>query len=226
MHPQCIAEAHQLLARWNTAPHLLGRYPLYTGYLQSLVSAERLNAVHRYIRPLIAQLRSELHAQRYELIHALCMAVDYTGRYAGTSPVPGMPHEFLEEIAIPTLIAQRTEKSEDPYAHLWLAMLPSQRTIGDIPDSVELLELAHQLAPSDAFIAERVAHDRLRGIWFVCHHLPQSLFAPADNVLRDIAQLRKLILVTRKEGQAALAKQVAQYEQQIQEFVLRTPITP
>lgn len=178
------------------------------------------------MRPLIAQLRSESHVQRYELVHALCMSVDYTSRNAGTSPVPGMPHEFLEEIAIPTLIRQRTEKSDDPYAHLWLAMLPNQSPVSDIPDKVELLELAHQLAPHDAFISERVADDILHGIWFACHHLPQSLLAPADSVLRDITQLRQLIPLIRLEGRTTLAAQVTQYEQQIKEFVLRIPNKP
>lgn len=196
------------------------RYPLYGGYLRSLARAERLNAVHQYLRPLLHQLNAETHMQRLDFVHALCQAVDFSDRAPGSSPVPGMPHELLEQIALPTLLTQRAERSDDAYAHLWLAMLPSRRLVPDLPERRELLEIAHRLAPADPFIAECVADERLNSIWFSCHHLPEGLLSPEDAVRGEIKYLRSLMPLVRHERRSTIAEQAERYEKQINEFVL------
>jgi hypothetical protein len=219
MHPDRVTEAQELLNRWTANPSLAERHPLYTGYLRSLASAERLNAVHRYLRPLVAQLKADTHARRIELVHTLCSAVEYTNRIAGSSPVPGMPHELLEEIAIPTLLAQRAQHPEDAYAHLWLAMLPSRKLIPGLPERRELLELAQSLAPTDSLVLECIARERLHSIWFSCHHLPEALLSPEQAVRDEIEHLRTLASLVRAECSASFLAEALRYEEQINHFV-------
>jgi len=167
---------------------------------------------------MLVELASVSHEKRLEFISALCFAVDFSGKAPGTSPVPGMPYELLEQIALPTLLAQRLAQPDDPYVHVWLAMLPSRRLIPELPESRELLEAAHQLAPNDTFIAERLADERLNSIWFSCHHLPEILLSSEHGVREDIAHVRRLLhLLPLKRGDA-LAKQIDMYEQQVNEF--------
>lgn len=219
MHPHRVVEAQKLLTRWVAAQQLAERFPLYGGYLRSLASAERLNAVHQYLRPLILELTTKSHERCLELVYALCQAVDWLGRVPGTLPVPGIPHELLEQIVLPTLLAQRTDRPDDAYAHLWLAMLPSRTRIADLPASRELLERAHQLAPSDAFIAERIADERLNSIWFSCHHLPETLLNSEDAIREEIKYLRRLIPLVRQEKRLTLTAEADRYEQEINKFV-------
>jgi hypothetical protein len=130
-----------------------------------------------------------------------------------------MPHELLEDVAIPTLLAQRLEHPEDAYAHLWLAMLPSRKLIPSLPDRRELLELAHGLAPTDPFITECIAQERLHSIWFSCHHLPESLLSSEQTVRNEIADLRRLAPLVREERRASLLDEACRYEEQINKFV-------
>ena len=219
MHPDRVTEAQKLLARWTTDPSLDKRFPLYTEYLRSLAGAERVNAVHRYLRPFVAELKSETHARRLELVQALCLAVDCRGRAAGSSPVTGIPYELLEEVAIPTLLAQRLEHPQDAYAHLWLALLPSRKLIPSLPDRRELLELAHGLAPTDPLITECIAQERLHSIWFCCHHLPESLLSSEQTVRNEIADLRRLAPLVREERRATFLDEACRYEGLINKFV-------
>lgn len=198
MHPNRVAESNELLTRWIDRP-CAPRYPLYTAYLQNLSAGERLNAVHRYLRPLVAELASQTHAVRFELVDAICRSIDFRGRVAGTSPVPGLPHELLEQIAVPTLLEQIRTQPDDAYAHLWLAMLPIRHSIPDLPERRELLDLAFRYAFGDEFVAERVADERLHSVQFACHHLPSSLLGSADSVLCELAELRQLASGLREE---------------------------
>lgn len=97
MNPFRVIESQKLLASWCADAIFAARFPLYTGYLKCLANAERLNAVHVYMRPLITQLTGEPHAVRLELVQAICRVVDFTKRTAGSSPVAGLPREFLEK---------------------------------------------------------------------------------------------------------------------------------
>jgi hypothetical protein len=104
MSPHRVEEAKQLLARWRANESLSAEFPLYTKYLESLSRAERLNAVNEYMRPLIAQLLEVSHERRFTLIDAQGRNLNWRGRTAGSSPVPGMPHEYLVSVAMPTIV--------------------------------------------------------------------------------------------------------------------------
>ena len=217
MHPHRIAESEDLLARWLSSP-CASRFPLYTGYLQSLAAGERLNAVHKSLRPLIAELASADHAVRLELVDALCRLVDFRDRVAGSSPVPGLPYELLEQVAIPTLLEQRRAQPDDAYAHLWLAMLPSRNVIPGLPSARELIDLAHQLSPDDEFIAERFVEARLHSVAWACHHLPDGLLAPEATVARDIEELRRAASRLSEERRKACLEEAAGYARQLEEY--------
>lgn len=218
MNPHRIVDSEKLLARWVDNP-CSSRFPLYTGYLQSLASGERLNAVHRYLRPLIAELVSQSHAARFELIDSLCRAFDYRARVAGTSPVPGLPHELLEQIAIPTLLEHMRAHPGDAYTQVWLAMLPVRHPIPDLPNPRELLFQAYRLAPNDQFIVERIADEHLHSIQFACHHLPSYLLAPADAVLEELGTLRQLALCLSEERRSHFSAEADRHACALEQFV-------
>lgn len=217
MNSYRIAESRELLARWLSSK-CASRHPLYTGYLQSLAAGERLDAVHKYLRPLIAELASADHGVRLELVDTLCRSLDFRGRVAGSSPVPGLPYELLEQVAIPTLIEQRRAHPDDAYAHLWLAMLPSRYAIPGLPSSRELIKLACQLSPDDEFITERAADALLHSVWYACHHLPDGLLAPAATVSSEIEELRQVASRLREERRKSCLEEAALYAKQLEEY--------
>lgn len=219
MNPLRVVEAQKLLERWMAMPQLSQAYPLYTKYLTSLANAERLNAGHAYLRPLIIELDAASHAARWTLIHSLCKFIDFSGRAPGSSPGAALPHDLLERVAIPTLLAHREKHPDDSAAHLWLALLPSRKVIPGLPDPRQLLDHALRLSPNDPFIAERVADERLHSVWFSCHHLPSSLLGPVAAIRRDIAELRGLLPLIVPERRASLEKQVSHYEKEVEDFV-------
>ena len=218
MNPHRISESVALLGRWQQC-ECAEHFPLYTAYLQSLANGERLKAVHQYLRPLIAELLNQSHAARLQLVEALCRAVDHRGRKAGTSPVPGLPYELLEEVAIPTLLNQRRLHPEDAYAHLWLAILPIRHPVEELLNPRELLELAHRLAPTDEFIVERLADERLESVAFACHHLPAALLASPVVIAREIAELRQLASLLGEERRGYLVGQASSYAEGVEQFV-------
>ncbi len=202
MHPHRVSEIKEFLVRWSSDASLVRRFPLYSGYLSSLANAERLTAVHSYLRPLIGKLKLDSHSGRLDLIYSICRTVDHTDRTAGTSPVPGLPHELLEEIAIPTLLEQRRAHPDDAYANVWLALLPMKNYLPELPSARELLKIAYDLVPNDEFVDERVAQERLHSIQFSCHHLPEALLDSAASVVGYINELRQFlaaVTLARKE---------------------------
>lgn len=219
MNPYRVAEAQKLLAKWAANPLRAERYPLYGSYLESLAKAERLNAVHKYLRPLLVQLAAKSHLERLELVSALCFAVDFSGKTPGSSPVPGMPYDFLEQIALPTLLAQRADAPDDAYAHLWLAMLPSRRWIPELPERHELLDAALKLAPTDPYIAERRVDALMNSIWFSCHHLPEVLLSSEGGFRQEVSSVRSLLPLLQEERTRVLSGQLSEYEQQVNKYV-------
>ena len=218
MHPHRVAESKSLLAQWVRWPHS-ARFPLYTAYLESLANGERLSAVHRYLRPLIAELAAADRATRWLFVDRLCRSVDYRCRKAGTSPVPGIPHDLLEKVVIPTLGEQRHLHPEDPYVLVWMAMLPVRQANLDLPNPLQLLEQAHRLDSADEFVIERLVEERLHWIQFSCHHLPSSLLAPARSILGDIEQLVELASGLREDQQRFFAERAAWYQAEVERFV-------
>jgi hypothetical protein len=192
MNPHRVEEAKDLLARWRANESLSAEFPLYTMYLESLSRAERLNAVHQYMRPLITQLLEVSQERRFALIDAQGRNLNWRERNAGSSPVPGMPHEYLVSVATPTILSQWRSQPNDPRAHLWLALLPSHGPQWEIPSTNEFLQAAFDLAPQDLFIRERYIERHLESIWFACHHLPKSLLATVEKVRIDIELVRQL----------------------------------
>jgi hypothetical protein len=97
-------------------------------------------------------------------------------------------------------------------------MLPYRRFIPNLPERRKLLEAAHQLAPNDTFIAERLADEGLNSIAFSCHHLPEGLLSSEHVVREEIDHVRRLLhLLPQKRGDA-FAKQIDMYEQQVNDF--------
>lgn len=157
MNPYRVEEARRLLALWQAQPGLAARHPLYGRYLEALASGDRLGAMQQGMRPLIAQLAQAPLADRMDLVDALCRALPWQGRVPGTLPVPGLPHEFLVAVAGPALRACRQAHPADARAPLWLALLPALSREGGPESPRELLAQAQDLAPQDAFIAQRLA---------------------------------------------------------------------
>jgi len=220
MSPNRVLEARQLLAHWLGQPRLATRFPLYTGYLESLANAERLQAVHQYLRPLIQDLDGASLGDRIELVDAQCRAISWRGRSAGSMPVPGMPHEYLREVAVPTLLERRDEAPTDHRPFLWLALLPSGHYGADRTDPRQLLQEAHRLAPQDTFIVDRLAAERLDCVWFACHHLPETLLGTVETVRADIAAARSLVALLPQEQRDALESVTLHYEERVNGFVL------
>jgi hypothetical protein len=218
MNPSRVGESAALLARWRKC-EISQHFPLYTAYLESLANGERLNAVQHYLRPLIAELATQSHAVRLKLIEEICRAVDHRGRKTGTSPVPGLPHELLETIAIPTLLDERGTKPENAYAHVWLALLPVRHPVGELLNPRALLELAHQLAPDDEFIVERLADERLQSIEFSCHHLPASLLASPTDIALEITELQQLASRLSEECRSLFLAAASHYAEEVAKFV-------
>jgi hypothetical protein len=220
MHPLRVEESKKQLANWSHQyPALALSYPLYTHYLNSLANAERLQAVHLFLRPLMAELASAAHFARIELVNAICSTVDWQGRLAGSSPVPGLPHEFLERVAIPTLLDQKRTHPDDAWPCVWLALLPwSQLTKSLTEDSRDLLNRARALAPNDEFICERVADARHQQIKFACHHLPDCLLDSAGNILASIAELRDLTALLSEQRRPFFLDEASRWEAVVVEF--------
>jgi hypothetical protein len=182
----------KILARWNALGSFAHRYSGYTEFLTSLARGERLPAHHTHLRPLIEWLTTSAFDVRYEFVHAICLLVDFDGRQARTSPVPCVPFDLIEKIAIPTLVEATKRDDQDAYALLWLAMLPSNQHYPSRPNPSELIHRAHLLAPNDEFVATRLADDLHHAVWFACHHLPDGLLGSRQTVLRDISNLRRI----------------------------------
>ena len=81
-----------------------------------------------------------------------------------------------------------------------------------------MLEAAHELAPTDTYIAARLADERLNSIWFSCHHLPEVLLSSEDGVQEDIDYVRRLLHLLPLKRRDAIAKRIDMYEQQVNAF--------
>lgn len=217
MHPERIREIQTFLERWQQSP-LAGEYPLYAGYLRSLADDQRLPAVEQYLRPFVAQLAPRPHDERYAFVAAACGCVDWRNHNAGASPVPGIPYELLQQVAIPTLQEQRRLRPEDARAHAWLALLPVREVGASLPTSRELLREAHRLAPGDEFLIERLAENWLEGVEFACHHLPEALLYPVDEVLRDVEEVRRLVMLLPEGRRGEMLEAVGHYVREIERF--------
>jgi hypothetical protein len=223
MHPSRVPEIQKRLHRWSAETALASRFPLYTDYLKSLVNGERLNAVHVYLRPLIAQLLAQPHAVRHALVNGICRLLDFTAHGAGTSPVEGLPYEFLEKIALPTLLEQHRACPDDAYACVWLAMLPSPKQPNNLPEPWQLLDRALLLVPDDLFVIELRAAMHLHHIDFACHHLPDGLLNTVEGVMSEIAQMRVLAMRSPQNRQIFYLQQAHHFEVQVRDFANANP---
>jgi hypothetical protein len=172
-----------------------------------------------FLRPLIAELASAPHIARIELVNAICSTVDWQGRSAGSSPVPGLPHEFLERVAIPTLLDQKRMHPDDAWPCVWLALLPSSALIKPLTEnSRDLLDRARALAPNNEFICERVADARHQQINFACHHLPGDLLDSTESILASIAELRDLTALLSEQRRPFFMDEASRWEAVVVEF--------
>lgn len=222
MHPVRIREIQEFLERWQQSS-LAGAHPLYTGYLRSLAEDQRLPAVEQYLRPFIAQLAPRPHDERYAFINAACECVDWRNHRAGSSRVPGLPYELMERVVIPTLYEQRRLQPEDARVHAWMALLPVPEVGVSLPNSRELLQEAHRLVPGDLFVIERLAENWLDGVAFACHHLPEALLYPVEEVMRDLQEVRRLALLLPEGPRANIERIANGCDQEIQAFVAQRP---
>jgi hypothetical protein len=208
----------EILIRWKTNRVVSSKFGGYTDYLAIHARGERQTAIHKHLRPFVESMKASEFDTRYEFVHAACCLVDFEGRHARSSPVPGMPHDLLEKVAIPTLVEATERNENDAYAWLWLAMLPSNQHFPTRADSRALLERAHRLAPLDQNIAARFADALLHGVWFACHHLPDALLASREVVSADIAALRDLAKRCSATKAIVLAEALGRYETMLSEF--------
>lgn len=220
MHPERIREIQAFLERWLQSPRA-GDHPLYTGYLRSLAAGERLPAMEQYLRPLIGALAPLRHDERHAFANAACECIDFRNHSAGASPVPGIPHELLEQVVVPAVKEQRQLRPEDARAHAWLALLPVREVGVSLPTSRELLQEAHRLAPDDLFITERLAENWLDGVEFACHHLPEALLYPAEEVLRDLQEVRRLAALLEAGERDRLGGRADGYAREVEAFMAR-----
>lgn len=219
MNPHRVAEAKILLGRWREhEASTIARFPLYTRYLESLANEERLNAVHKFLRPLITELSGDPHALRLEFSVAVCECVPWRGRIAGSSPVPGIPHQLLQEIVVPTLVRQRTEVPDEPLSHLWLGLLPSRRYELDLPDPRALLDRALELNPTDQFTVQCAVQQRLHSVWFSCHHLPHSLIGGESEVRSELQEIQTLASVLSPDQRLEVQRAVTYRVEQLNAF--------
>jgi len=219
MNPHRVAEAKTLLGRWREREaSAIARFPLYTRYLESIANEERLNAVHKFLRPLITELSGAPHALRFEFSVAVCECVPWRGRTAGSSPVPGIPHQLLQEVVVPTLVRQRTEVPDEPLSHLWLGLLPSRQYEPDLADPRALLDRALELNPTDQFTVECVVQQRLHSVWFSCHHLPHSLLGVESEVRTELQEIQRLGFVLSPDQRLEVERAVAYRVEQLNTF--------
>jgi len=219
MNPHRVAEAKTVLARWREREgSAVARFPLYMRYLESLANEERLNAVHKFLRPLITELLDAPHALRLEFSVAVCECVPWRGRVAGSSPVPGIPHQLLQEVVVPTLVRQRTEVPDEPLPHLWLGLLPSGQYEPDLPDPRALLDRALELNPTDQFTVECVVQQRLHSVWFSCHHLPHSLLGAEPEVHSELREIQRLASVLSPDQRLEVERAVTYRVEQLNAF--------
>lgn len=177
-------------------------YPGYVEFVAVIVSGDRNRALHHVLRPFVATAANWPFADRILFVDALCRLIDKIDPRPRAVPYDGIPYPLLAEVVHPTLVEWIASDESAAYAYLWLAVLPEPK--GANVNVTDCFASARKLAPQDERIAKHEVRWLLDLIAWDCHHLPQTLLAPAETILsriRDVSD--RLSMLAQKERNSA-----------------------
>lgn len=146
--------------------------------------------VECYMLPLIDSLPSASLNDRFDFVDSIIKSMNQQAAHACAELL--LPRKLVEDIFIPTLMEYMREFPQNPYAPMWLAILPKYDHYPHVPTEKELLAAACQLAPNDEYIVSSLAKRLLHEIFWDCHHLPEGLIAPEKVIRHNILWLKEL----------------------------------